>query len=75
MISGESGHRPIVVSDQVSDPRTLEIFILFKVTKGRKLVSPMKGGGNSFFSLPKCKVVFVRYYLTFKVIPYKKITL
>ena len=44
MISGESGHRPIVVSDQVSDPRTLEIFILLKVTKGRKLVSPMKGG-------------------------------
>ena len=24
--------------------------------------------GNSFFSLPKCKVVFVRQYLTFKVI-------
>ena len=30
-------------------------------------------GGNSFFSLPKCKVVFVRWYLTCKVVPYKKI--
>ena len=29
--------------------------------------------GNSFFSLPKCKVVFVRWYLTCKVVPYKKI--
>ena len=27
----------------------------------------------SFFSLPKCKVVFVRWYLTCKVVPYKKI--
>ena len=27
--------------------------------------------GNSFFSLPKCKVVFVRWYLTCKVVPYK----
>ena len=53
MISGESGHRPIVVSDQVSDPRTLEIFILFKVTKGRKLVSPMKGGiGENLTIIP-----------------------
>ena len=30
--------------------------------------------GNSFFSLPKCKVVFVRWYLTCKVVPYKKNT-
>ena len=29
--------------------------------------------GNSFFSLPKCKVVFVRRYLTCKVVPYIKI--
>ena len=29
--------------------------------------------GNSFFSLSKCKVVFVRWYLTCKVVPYKKI--
>ena len=29
--------------------------------------------GNSFFSLPKCKVVFVRWYLTCKVVPYEKI--
>ena len=28
--------------------------------------------GNSFFSLPKCKVVFVRWYLTCRVVPYKK---
>ena len=30
--------------------------------------------GNSFFSPPKCKVVFVRWYLTCKVVPYKKNT-
>ena len=27
--------------------------------------------GNSLFSLPKCKVVFVRWYLTCKVVPYR----
>ena len=33
----------------------------------------MKGAfGNSFFSLPKCKVVFVRWYPTCNVVPYKK---
>ena len=36
-------------------------------------IDQMRVRGNSFFSLPKCKVVFVRWYLTCKVVPYKKI--
>ena len=32
----------------------------------------IRGLGNNFFSLPKCKVVFVRWYLTYKVVTYKK---
>ena len=38
----------------------------------KKLLS-MTHNGNSFFSLPKCKVCFVRSHLTCKVVPYKKI--
>ena len=47
---------------------TLEKEIGYKRTAGKL----MRGIGNSFFSLPKCKVVFVRWYLTCKVVPYKK---
>ena len=57
----------LIIARERHCQRTLDIIC------GKFQVSDVTKNGNSFFSLPKCKVVFVRWYLTCKVVPYKKI--